>query len=534
VSLRIGLDLDNTIISYDRAFVVSGKERGLIPHDFSGNKQQVRDYIRALPGRDGEREWQKLQGYVYGKGIMHAEIFAGVSAFLKQANEAGATLHIVSHKTQFGHYDPDKIDLREAARKFLSANGVFAALPENNVYFCTTREEKITKITELDCEIFVDDLEEVLDDPTFPTGTRKLLFSPLAKSAHGFELCRDWEGVMGAVFPDALLSPENVAKQLLEKQPQSVALAGGGGNSRIYRVEAEGKTYALKMYPKAGSDTRDRLGVEKKTLQLFEKHGVGNVPRWLGERPGYALLSWAEGSLAIAHTPENIDQAADFIGEVKRLSSLAETQDFSPASEACISGEEILRQIERRLTRLREVAPSEPALQLFLSTQFLPALKNATAAAKTTYGAHGIGFDAPLEKGLCLIPADFGFHNALQGPKTLTFIDFEYFGWDDPAKLVADFLLHPAMKLSADDAACFRARMLDLFADDPHFSLRLKALTPLFALRWALILLNEFLPERWSGRAFARGESEWAAAKERQLAKADAMVKNSMREKSDA
>ena len=40
----------------------------------------------------------------------------------------------------------------------------------------------------------------------------------------------------------------------------------------------------------------------------------------------------------------------------------------------------------------------------------------------------------------CLSPSDFGFHNVIvEKDKILRFIDFEYAGWDDPAKMVSDF-----------------------------------------------------------------------------------------------
>ena len=52
--------------------------------------------------------------------------------------------------------------------------------------------------------------------------------------------------------------------------------------------------------------------------------------------------------------------------------------------------------------------------------------------------------EIPLED-RCLSPSDFGFHNALQSAARLSFIDFEYAGWDDPAKLVCDFFCQPAV-----------------------------------------------------------------------------------------
>ena len=48
----------------------------------------------------------------------------------------------------------------------------------------------------------------------------------------------------------------------------------------------------------------------------------------------------------------------------------------------------------------------------------------------------------------CLSPSDFGFHNAICDVNGVYhFVDFEYFGWDDPAKMICDFILHPGMDL---------------------------------------------------------------------------------------
>jgi hypothetical protein len=51
-------------------------------------------------------------------------------------------------------------------------------------------------------------------------------------------------------------------------------------------------------------------------------------------------------------------------------------------------------------------------------------------------------------------------------------------------------------------------------------------LYPLFAMRWCLILLNEFLPERWANRVHAGVAPDWAAAKRRQLARADELLQS--------
>jgi hypothetical protein len=140
----------------------------------------------------------------------------------------------------------------------------------------------------------------------------------------------------------------------------------------------------------------------------------------------------------------------------------------------------------------------------------------------------GLGFDAILPRpSQSLIPADFGFHNCLRRPDgKLAFLDFEYFGWDDPVKLTADFLLHPGMTLDSLTSRRFRAAAGRRYAADAHFGARFDALFPLFGLRWVLVLLNEFLPERWQVRvnAGAGQSNDWTQAKIRQLARAGSLL----------
>lgn len=204
--MRIGLDFDNTIIQYDEVFRQAAGQRGLISPGFPGSKQQVRDAIRRLP--DGELRWQALQGYVYGKGIEGAVLFPGVADFLRRARAQGDTVLIVSHKTEHGHFDPDKINLRGAAMGWMEAQGFFTdqgfSMTPGNVHFASSRSEKLGRIADLKCDVFVDDLEEVLEDPGFPGGVRRILFSSQGATTNDvpYHVCRDWRSVEEVVFID--------------------------------------------------------------------------------------------------------------------------------------------------------------------------------------------------------------------------------------------------------------------------------------------------------------------------------------------
>jgi hypothetical protein len=212
---RIGIDFDNTIVGYDAVFLETATRIGLLPRGFVGNKQAIRDAIRLLP--DGELAWQRLQGVVYGRGIARAMMFEGVDTFLRRCRDEGHTVLVVSHKTEFGHFDPDRVNLRAAALDWMTRHGFFQAegyaLSPDNVFFESSRADKLRRIALTGCTHFIDDLEEVLSDPAFPPIDRILFASASLPSpgagraredagATPYPVCATWSNIEAEVFRD--------------------------------------------------------------------------------------------------------------------------------------------------------------------------------------------------------------------------------------------------------------------------------------------------------------------------------------------
>jgi hypothetical protein len=199
--MKIGIDLDNTLICYDQAFQRVAREEGLLPASFEGNKAAVKRAL--LAEREDGFLWERLQGLVYGRRIDAANLFAGVTAFVAACRARGDVVTIVSHKTQRAHHDPLNTDLRVAAVQWMGNNRFFdkagLALDRANVYFEGTREEKIRRIGTLGCDVFVDDLAEVLGDAEMPAGCRKILFG--SEQQDEFEQYASWDEVRDALFP---------------------------------------------------------------------------------------------------------------------------------------------------------------------------------------------------------------------------------------------------------------------------------------------------------------------------------------------
>jgi hypothetical protein len=324
---------------------------------------------------------------------------------------------------------------------------------------------------------------------------------------------------------EALAQAAGVARALVGSAVELNRVVGGGRNSRIWRVRSSAGVFALKQYPPRRDDHRDRLSTEVGALRLMERHHVDTVPRVVGvdDERGYALLSWIDGADVVEIGNDDIDAAADFLGAIHDLRAAQCAAKQPLAAEACLSGGEILRQVEERLTKLRDVASTEKELIDFLEHSFAHQFANWLALARNLARQAGLDFDGELpQECRSLVPSDFGFHNSLRrSDGTLAFVDFEYFGWDDPVKMTADILLHPGRTLPPVQRDRFRRAAMRLYGhDDPAFEKRLSAYLPLFGCRWVLIMLNEFIPELWRRRTLAGDTGSWSEAKTRQLGKA--------------
>lgn len=122
-------------------------------------------------------------------------------------------------------------------------------------------------------------------------------------------------------------------------------------------------------------------------------------------------------------------------------------------------------------------------------------------------------------------PSDFGFHNALwRTAEQVVFIDFEYAGWDDPAKMVCDFFCQPAVPVSLE----YLDRVCEVVASEmpnpASFLQRVNLIMPVCRLKWCCILLNEFVPLGTWRRRFAAGGVDPEQRKAQQLHKASALL----------
>ena len=207
------------------------------------------------------------------------------------------------------------------------------------------------------------------------------------------------------------------------------------------------------------------------------------------------LYEWINGDNFGNPSVNNLNQVIDFVGQLYLLSKKIDGSNVAKASEACLSAKELVNQVENRLLRLNQESKRFQELSKFLEQTFEPVWAVAKDESISKWPLESRYKALPKYK-QTLSPSDLGFHNCLKGNDgSLTFIDFDYFGWDDPVKLTADFIWHPAMNLNTEIKEKWQEAMLVLFSHDNEFKSRLCAAMPLYGLRWAMIVLNEFIPD---------------------------------------
>ena len=176
--MLIGIDFDNTIVCYDELFHAVARERGLIPDGVVVTKNAVRDHLRQVGAED---RWTELQGYVYGPGMKDAKAFPGALQFFATSRRLQLPIFIISHRTRYPFLG-ERYDLHQSARDWIAAQGLHdpqgIGLPEDHVFFEPTKAEKLARIGSVGCTHFIDDLPELLQEPSFPAGVDKILFDP--------------------------------------------------------------------------------------------------------------------------------------------------------------------------------------------------------------------------------------------------------------------------------------------------------------------------------------------------------------------
>jgi hypothetical protein len=304
----------------------------------------------------------------------------------------------------------------------------------------------------------------------------------------------------------------------------AITAVAGGGNNRLYQLQAGGRRFAVKRYHRDPADPRDRFGAEVAFLGIVACHETGDTPQLLASDPqhGMALLDWIEGGAIDRPTDEHLHAAVRFIARINspairqaarvRLGSASQTADSLSAHASGLMA---------RISALRRAFDCPPDMQE-MAASMLARLEQEGRLQHIACRSSAEA-DTTLDDTQRIVsPSDFGFHNVIDRGGTLVFIDFEYAGWDDPAKLVCDFFLQPRVPVPRSALPNFTAGIAAGCRLDRRWLVRRVArLMPLCRLLWSCIALNVLDPVHRQRRLAATGQCDVSALVAKQLALAD-------------
>ena len=298
--------------------------------------------------------------------------------------------------------------------------------------------------------------------------------------------------------PDPSQAALSLLTQVGKPAPSSLMALAGGRNNRVWRVDCSSEFFLLKNYFWSESDPRDRLGQEWAFLDFLQSIGSRKAPAPLAKNPStrFALLEFISGSPPQEIGESDILDAAEFFAEMNAQRAFA--KNLPPVSEACFSIQAHLETTAARIDRLQQIqstSEDHEKAAVFIRDTLLPLWHELRKRIEDIPDSTRREILLPLER--CLSPSDFGFHNALrQSDGSLRYVDFEYAGWDDPAKTLIDFTNQPDRLLPENLASLFLEKTIPLFPNPDALHQRLALLTPLYQIKWACICLNAFFPGR--------------------------------------
>ena len=183
----------------------------------------------------------------------------------------------------------------------------------NKVYFANTREEKVSLINDLNCDIFIDDLIEVLDHDNLDKNIRRIHLS--SNNSSKIKSFPNWHEIKKNIFKN----DEHFIKRAFElntgKKIFQINAVEGRGNSKIFKIVTKNQKFALKLYPDKNLDYRERQQIEFDALNLLKKESFRNIPSTVfkNDQLNISAFTWIEGTEPKILNKDHINEAIKFI-----------------------------------------------------------------------------------------------------------------------------------------------------------------------------------------------------------------------------
>ena len=299
------------------------------------------------------------------------------------------------------------------------------------------------------------------------------------------------------VYPDFALY---WAKQL-EVSVDSLTPLHGGINNQVFSCGGgpkNSKRFVIKGYIPRG--LTDRMLAEVQFLRYALQVAPSYVPQLLSQddERRCIVLEYLDGqtyTAGLRPSEEDVVEACNFFRLLNADQLLAKEYVKQSAAEGFLSLTEHLENVCGRLNQFStEHLPIESRSQANLLVQKIFKEFDVLADQTKALIDKGQAQDTISSDDCYVSPSDFGFHNAMRCANGVKFFDFEFAGWDDPAKTALDFMLQPRVPVKSSLAHLFSQSFLPFGSE--QLRIRTNILGPILRLKWLCIMLSVLRPDR--------------------------------------
>ena len=292
---------------------------------------------------------------------------------------------------------------------------------------------------------------------------------------------------MSAALPEFAL---HWVRALGSNDTRVIALKGGM-NSRVFSCDVADKRFVIKGYLPLEIGHRDRFAAESQFLLYSNAVASAYVPQVLhvDDHRRCIVMEYLDGHAYPEGSPpeqQDIDAAVRFFSLLNQDTVQAAAQITMDAAEGFLRISAHLQNVRERMQQMSvdhlplAVQPKAKKAIRLLRSCFKPVEERILNALRAGQIA-----DSLPASGRCVSPSDFGFHNAIRTARGVKFFDFEFGGWDDPAKAAVDFMLQPRVPTLQ-----YHLVLLSKLAakEQEMAMLRAKTLKPILELKWLCII----------------------------------------------
>lgn len=315
----------------------------------------------------------------------------------------------------------------------------------------------------------------------------------------------------------------------LGANPLSLVRLQGGINNQVYRCGDGRQHWVIKAYEPVQPGQRDRMQAEVEFLRYSAQVAPRFTPALtdIDQERRCVVLEHLEGDAfleGVSPSEEAVAEAVEFFRQLNSKPQLARGSINLDAAEGFLSLREHIINVRERLKCMTSdhLAPAlRPQADVLL--QHLDRELAHTEEQTCRLIDQGIIADSINADECCVSPSDFGFHNAIKTSNGIQFIDFEFAGWDDPAKAIVDFNLQPRVPIPES-----RFPLLESFPTEKRLEVlrRCKHIAPILRIKWLCIILSVLNPSRLKQILALKSVKESEDLIQNRLLKATAMCLN--------